>query len=126
MIKRNRFKQTQTLEQRLEAEACKLREQAKLLPQVSSANAFFERLDSLKPLPTYQSGSGLQGFSRRTPLNFLAVFLTAMNCPPFLLRLVEVFVSGFFNCVRFFTAPLRALSPLGLLTAINLSFGLQY
>jgi hypothetical protein len=52
-------------------------------------------------------------FSRRTPLNFLALFLTAMNWPPFLLRLVDVLVSGFFNCVRFFTAPLRALSPGG-------------
>lgn len=61
-----------------------------------------------KILPTY--------FSRRTPLNFFALFLTVMNWPPFLLRFVEVFVSGFFNCVRFFTAPLRALSPLGLFT----------
>jgi len=45
-------------------------------------------------------------------LNFLALFLTAMNSPLFLFRLIEVLVSGFFNCVRFFTAPLRALSPL--------------
>jgi hypothetical protein len=41
-----------------------------------------------------------------------------MNSPPTLLRLVEVFVRGFFNCVRFLTAPLRALSPTGLFTAI--------
>jgi hypothetical protein len=53
-------------------------------------------------------------FSFRTPLYFTALFLTALNCPPFLLRLVEVFVSGFLSCVRFFTAPLRALSPVGL------------
>ena len=57
-------------------------------------------------------------FSFRTPLNFFALFLTAMNCPPFLLRYVEVLVSGFFNCARFLTAPLRSLSPVGLLTAI--------
>lgn len=60
-------------------------------------------------------------FSFRTPLNFFAVFLTAMNSPLVLLRFVEVLVSGFFNCVRFFTAPLRALSPLGLFTAIATS-----
>ena len=60
-------------------------------------------------------------FSRRTPLNFFAVFFTARNCPPFLFRLVAVFVSGFFNYVRFFTAPLRKLSPVGLLTAIAVS-----
>jgi hypothetical protein len=41
-----------------------------------------------------------------------------MNSPPVLLRFVEVLVRGFFNCVRFFTAPLRALSPIGLLIAI--------
>jgi hypothetical protein len=55
------------------------------------------------------------------PLNFFAFFLTAMNWPPALLRFVDVSVSGFFNCVRFFTAPLRALSPVGLLTAIDAS-----
>src|SRR6478735_7816789 len=60
-------------------------------------------------------------FSRRTPLNFFGDFLTAMNCPPSLLRLVEVFVSEFLNCVRFFTAPVRALSPIGLLTAMDVS-----
>ena len=57
-------------------------------------------------------------FSLRTPLNFLALFLTAMNCPPALLRLVDVLVSGFLSWVRFYTAPLRALSPVGLLIAI--------
>jgi hypothetical protein len=51
-------------------------------------------------------------------LNFFADFFTAMNSPPTLFRLVDVFVRGFFNCVRFFTAPLRALSPTGLFTAI--------
>src|ERR1700709_2600600 len=60
-------------------------------------------------------------FSRRTPLNFFAVFLTALNRPPSLLRLVEVLVSGFFSWLRFFTAPLRALSPIGLFTAISAS-----
>jgi hypothetical protein len=44
-----------------------------------------------------------------------------MNSPPTLLRFVEVLVSGFFNCVRFLTAPLRALSPTGLFTAIIVS-----
>jgi hypothetical protein len=38
--------------------------------------------------------------SRPTPLNFFAIFLTAINSPLFLSRLVEVFVSGFFSCVR--------------------------
>lgn len=37
--------------------------------------------------------AALPYFSRLTPLNFFALFLTAMNCPPFLLRFVEVFVS---------------------------------
>src|ERR1700755_699042 len=41
-----------------------------------------------------------------------------MNAPVDLFRLVEVFVSGFLSCVRFFTAPLRALSPTGLFTAL--------
>jgi len=54
-------------------------------------------------------------------LNFFADFLTAMNVPVDLFRLVEVLVSGFFSYVRFFTAPLRALSPVGLLTAISTS-----
>src|SRR4051812_34199456 len=58
-------------------------------------------------------------FSHRTPLNFLAVFSTAMNCPSVLLRLVAVPVSWFLSCVRFFTAPLPALSPIGLLTAMT-------
>jgi hypothetical protein len=57
-------------------------------------------------------------FSRRTPLNFLAAFLpfagflTAMNSPPFLLRLVKAVTppSLVFSCERFLTAPLRALS----------------
>ena len=68
-------------------------------------------------------------FSRRTPLNFLAAFLpaagffTAMNSPEVLLRLVQAVAppSLVFNCVRFFTAPLRALSPTGLFTAILIS-----
>ena len=34
---------------------------------------------------------------------------------------LDVFVSGFFNWVRFFTAPLRALSPVGLFTAMGAS-----
>jgi hypothetical protein len=63
--------------------------------------------------------------SRRTPLNFLAAafflagFLTAMNSPPFLLRLVQAVApaSFVFSCERFFTAPFRALSPTGLLVA---------
>jgi hypothetical protein len=57
-------------------------------------------------------------------LNFLAAFFfaagffTAMNSPDVLLRLVRHPPSLFFNCVRFLTAPLRALSPTGLFTAI--------
>ncbi|MBR1192043.1 hypothetical protein JQ634_03725 [Bradyrhizobium sp. AUGA SZCCT0240] len=68
-------------------------------------------------------------FSTRTPLNFFAAlaffagFFTATNSPPFLLRLVHALAppSGVFTCDRFFTAPLRALSPFGLLTAILMS-----
>jgi hypothetical protein len=39
-------------------------------------------------------------------------FLTAMNSPPFLSRLVKAVAPPIFvlSCVRFFTAPLRALS----------------
>jgi hypothetical protein len=71
-------------------------------------------------------------FSRRTPLNFLAAvffpagFLTAMNSPPFLLRLVQAVTppSAVLSWVRFFTAPLRALSPTGLFTAIVASIAI--
>src|SRR6185369_2022203 len=64
-------------------------------------------------------------FSTRTPLNFFAAFffpagfLTAMNSPDFLLRLVHAVAPPrlALTCDRFFTAPLRALSPTGLLTA---------
>jgi hypothetical protein len=58
-------------------------------------------------------------------LNFLAAFffegrLRAMNSPELLLRLVQALApaSVVFVCERFLTAPLRALSPVGLLTAI--------
>jgi len=51
-------------------------------------------------------------------LNFIALFLTAMNRPPSLLRLVEVPVRALFNWVHFFTAPSGAF-PIGLLTAIG-------
>jgi hypothetical protein len=67
-------------------------------------------------------------FSRRTPLNFFAAFFvagffTAMNSPDVLLRLVHAVApaSVVFSCERFFTAPLRALSPTGLLTPIFVS-----
>jgi hypothetical protein len=63
-------------------------------------------------------------FSRRTPLNFFAAFFVAgffiaMNWPDVLLRLVHAVApaSVVFSCERFFTAPLRALSPTGLLTS---------
>jgi hypothetical protein len=67
--------------------------------------------------------------SRRTPLNFFASFVfltgffTAKNSPDFLLRLVHALAppTFVFSCVRFFTAPLRALSPFGVLTAIPFS-----
>src|SRR5436190_12200999 len=69
-------------------------------------------------------------FSRRTPLNFFAAFffaagfLTAMNFPPFLLRFVHAVApsSMVLSWVRFLTALLRALSPVGSLTAISFSF----
>jgi hypothetical protein len=64
-------------------------------------------------------------FSTLTPLNFLAAFffagrLTAMNSPLPLLRFVQPDAPPMvvFVCERFFTAPLRALSPIGLLTAM--------
>src|ERR1700712_2777117 len=46
-----------------------------------------------------------------------------MNWPEALLRLVQCSSPSIlvFSCVRFFTAPLRALSPTGLLTAMVLS-----
>src|SRR5438128_290748 len=44
--------------------------------------------------------------------------LTAINCPSFLFRLVDVLVSGFFSCVRF-GATARVV--LGLLVAIRSS-----
>jgi len=80
-------------------------------------------------------------FSRRTPLNFFATvvflavfffaaaaffgaaflaFLIAMNSPDGLSRLVQVVAPPIVVLVwlRFFTAPLRALSPVGLFVAI--------
>jgi len=59
-------------------------------------------------------------FSRRTPLNFFGLFFTSINSPVFLLRLVQLPASLFLSCVRFRTAPFRALSPVGLFTAIVL------
>jgi hypothetical protein len=67
--------------------------------------------------------------SRRTPLNFFAAevffagFLTAINSPLFLFRLVQAVAlpSLVFTCDRFFTEPLRALSPDGLFVAKSLS-----
>ena len=63
-------------------------------------------------------------FSIRTPLNFFAAFFlvgrfSAMNSPDALLRLVQADAPPIvvLVCERFFTAPLRALSPVGLLTA---------
>ncbi len=63
------------------------------------------------------------------PLNFFAAFflavgfLTAMNSPDVLLRLVQALAppSVVLRCDRFRTAPLRALSPTGLFTAITIS-----
>jgi hypothetical protein len=62
-------------------------------------------------------------FSRLTPLNFFALFFTAMNSPDVLSRLVHAGlpITVVLRCVRFFTAPLRALSPTGLLTAMSRS-----
>jgi hypothetical protein len=59
-------------------------------------------------------------FSRRTPLNFFALFFTAMNSPDVLSRFVQAGspLTAVLRWVRFFTAPLRALSPTGLFTAI--------
>jgi hypothetical protein len=61
-------------------------------------------------------------FSTRTPLNFLAAFFffpdrfNAMNSPEVRSRLVQADAppSAVLVCERFFTAPLRALSPIGL------------
>jgi hypothetical protein len=51
MIKRNRRKQTQSLEQRLDAEATRLREQAKFLP------AGFEREHVLRKVRQIETAS---------------------------------------------------------------------
>jgi hypothetical protein len=50
---------------------------------------------------------------------FFVGFLTAMNSPEDVLRFVQAVAPPrlVFNCVRFFAAPLRALSPTGLLVA---------
>src|SRR4051812_1513232 len=61
-------------------------------------------------------------FSRLTPLNFfLLFFFTAMNLPPFLLRFAHAGPPSSLILIwlRLRTAPLRALSPNGLLTAIG-------
>jgi hypothetical protein len=52
-------------------------------------------------------------------LVFFVAFFTAINSPFALLRLVYALApaSLAFTCVRFFTAPLRALSPVGLFVA---------
>jgi hypothetical protein len=49
---------------------------------------------------------------------FFGALLHGHELAAVLFRLVEVFVRGFLSWVRFFTAPFRALSPVGLLTAI--------
>jgi hypothetical protein len=67
--------------------------------------------------------------STRTPLNFFAAFFflpgrfKAINSPEFLLRLVHALVppNVVLVCDRFFTAPLRALSPVALFTAMFFS-----
>jgi hypothetical protein len=71
---------------------------------------FFSSPSSLLPPHTLKLLGGLLAF---------AGFLTARNSPRFLLRLVQAVAppSVVFSCERFLTAPLRALSPTGLLTA---------
>lgn len=56
-------------------------------------------------------------------LRFLGRLLDAINSSEVLLRLAQAVAPPSFDlsCVRFFTAPLRALSPLGLFTAIVVS-----
>jgi hypothetical protein len=93
-------------------------------PKLFALNVVF-RLFGLNPIyrPLFVHHHHL---SRRTPLNFLAAFFfpagffTAMNSPEVLLRFVHAVTppSLFFSCDRFLTAPLRALSPTGLFTAI--------
>jgi len=63
----------------------------------------------------------------RTPLNFFAAAFfpgrfTAMNSPEFLLRFVQPLAPLILvlTWLRFLTAPVRALSPTGLSTAIFL------
>src|SRR5436190_409430 len=59
-------------------------------------------------------------FSRRTPLNFFLPFFTSMNLPDVLSRFVQAVlpINLPLSCVRFFTAPMRRLSPTGSLLAI--------
>src|SRR5688500_8277290 len=50
-------------------------------------------------------------FARRTPLNLPPDVFTSRKRPVFALRFVQRPVFLFLNCVRFFTAPSRRLSP---------------
>ena len=66
-------------------------------------------------------------------MNFFAFlpgpgFFTAMNSPDVLLRLVQVVAPASYVLiwVRFFSAPLRALSPTGLFTAIGFSIRFKW
>jgi hypothetical protein len=66
------------------------------------------------------AGLGPDYLSLRTPLN-LDFFFWAMNWPPSLFRFVNVFFPMVLvaSCERFLTAPLRALSPIGLFVAMT-------
>jgi len=65
-------------------------------------------------------GSRARGVISRSPTYFFLLFFTSMKRPLSLLRFVQaVFpASAPLRCVRLRTAPLRALSPTGLLTAM--------
>ena len=59
--------------------------------------------------------------SRRTPLNFFGLFLTAINLPSVLSRFVQAVFPIIFplSWLRCFTAPMRRLSPVGSLLAMS-------
>lgn len=67
----------------------------------------------------YHSDVRYAYFSSRTPLNLPPLVFTSMNCPVVTSRLVYNPVFGLRTCERSLTAPIRRLSPVGLLVAIH-------
>src|SRR5215203_468117 len=90
-------------------------------------SVYFARLRIDTETNVNRHGGHYAAFFSRTPLNFFALFLTAMNLPSVLSRFVHASlpITFVFSCVRFLTAPRRQLSPVGSLVAMILDLQLS-